>query len=232
MTEGFFEFLRDLLTGGVGAFLGAWFAFKLENRRQEREGREETLSALRRAQFTLNRQYTQLQYLEGKLAPLEADPERWRLLAPQIGLSPQNRLDLSSLHFLLDSRASRLLDELAFCDDHYGLVLEVLETRNRTASELSAKVEALRSSSRPMPNHAAIDDAVGLDLKGRLSSLTDGLYGSVHKAISLNESLFARLSDHLCSTFPVERPIGREFIPITQETRGGKTSNTGTQADG
>lgn len=214
MIQCIFDLLKDLLTGGIGAFLGAWFAFKLENRRQERESREEILSAAKLAQFTLNRQYTQLKYLEGNMEPLEADPDRWRRLAPQIGLSPQNRLDLQSLHFLLNSSNPGLLDQLALCDDHYGLALELLEIRNRGVLELSAKVETMRTSAMPTPNHEAIDAAVGLDLRGRLASLTDELYTSVHEALRLNEDLFSKLSEFIRSAFPEGQPIRRGYIPI------------------
>jgi len=222
----FVSLLKDLSTGGVGAFLGAWFAFKLENRRREREDRKENLSAAKRAQFTLTRQYTQLKHLDEMMKPLEVNPERWKRLDPVIGMSHQNRLNLPSLHFLLDSKTPALLDKLAFCDDRYGQALDVLAMRNQAVLELRAKLETLRSSPTPPLDHATIDASIGFDLKGRLNDLTDGLYTSVRSAISLNEGLFAQLSGYIESTFPGERPMSRGYIQIFQGEEG-KTANDG-----
>lgn len=128
LTEG------HLITGAisiVGTFLGALFAFRLNQSKEDQAHERENKAALNRALFVLSRQ-------ENAVTVLKRDYDKFQipevravnLPARKPPLYTDVRQDMASLEFLIERNYGDLLFRLLVEDERFHQVLSAIETRN------------------------------------------------------------------------------------------------------
>jgi hypothetical protein len=128
----------ELLKGGINAipvllaaFLGPWFAFRMQNRHEQRKDKNEEFKAGLRAQLVLYEQVTSLCSLKkNMLQKYEKDSERWLSLPPIIAFLPKAEIDMSQLYFLNQRGSNQLHVELVVAQANYFIAVKSFESRN------------------------------------------------------------------------------------------------------
>lgn len=140
--------VRDIVLALVptfGTFLGATFAFRLNEEKEVRKLRESRHEAINRASFILIRQANAILQITKEFEKYPSDFEKAFNL-PALKPPPYNDLthNLSDLDFLLESSTPSLLMEIAIEQERFHQVLESLRIRNeRYISEVQPAIEKL-----------------------------------------------------------------------------------------
>ncbi len=162
------DFLKEALAAiaGVGAWLGAHFAFGLERRKAAEDRKaaaagaaaelaERRATAGNLAIFTLSQIHNDLLLYDLQLlAPAKASPAPWFYLVPT-AVDERNfyRFDVPSLAFLLESKypdAPEMLMRLALEQDRYGAFLDTVRRRTEFhGTHIPPIIERLQRDSPP-----------------------------------------------------------------------------------
>ncbi|MBP7480802.1 MAG: hypothetical protein KA785_10185 [Spirochaetaceae bacterium] len=125
------------------AFLGAWFAFKLQNNHEKNVISEENRTALNMIQVELMRKYNELLVIKKNfVSPIIDDPLYWMNIP---SLSPRERTDdinVSSLSFLVDSGEISVISEILIAMEMYNEIVKSVNIRSIVhKDELQPKYE-------------------------------------------------------------------------------------------
>ncbi|MBI3609231.1 MAG: hypothetical protein HY204_00845 [Nitrospirae bacterium] len=117
----------------ASAFLGAWSAFKLEDRARKRKKQEDNIAAGNRAIFMLTRMFNEL----GNIQQQVIDPVRKRE-AKSITMLPlltQNyddlRFEVNNLTFLLETEYRQILMQLLIEESRFHAAIQLLNERSK-----------------------------------------------------------------------------------------------------
>lgn len=212
------DVLPDVLPAGLSALAGAWagarFAFRYETRTDERRRREENLAAGRRALFSLGHHLSCINVIRKSL-DLETwanDPMSWWRL-PAIETPPRPpKLDLESLHFLLEGDSAEVLNKLLHgqwvFESFYGLVdrrshyyLEVFQPILGKIAHGLVGPEA--SSLKTL--HTELELDLNPAIAGRLKTDTQNLFDSLPETVQAVWNAHERLRETLLPMFPEAR---------------------------
>jgi hypothetical protein len=134
-------FVNMLLTavGALGAaFLGAWYAFRLNNNASAHQTVRERVAAINKALFVLVRQFNSLRAIQNQIInPARADLTRFinlRSVLPISAISP--RIDVDSLSFLLETEYRGLLMELIIEQERFETAVQAINERSRLHLEV------------------------------------------------------------------------------------------------
>ncbi|RFA36522.1 hypothetical protein CAL65_11190 [Alkalilimnicola ehrlichii] len=115
----------------LAAFLGAYFAFTLNEQRELRKARNEQKVALNRSLFVLARQANAIENYYRQVAPFTSPHERaFSMPAFKPPSYAQLAHDFDGLSFLLESSEPQLLMELAVEQERFEQVIESIRIRN------------------------------------------------------------------------------------------------------
>ena len=113
------------------AFLGARYAFSLQNTRESKRNLAKNVEAGNHALFQLSRTYQYFKSIRKEYFDLENDPDRDLLIRPFIGISGFNlRFDFRGLAFLYRSKEPNILNRLAAFQAEVASTLDVIYQRN------------------------------------------------------------------------------------------------------
>ncbi len=127
-----FNVLAPAIATLVAAFLGAGYAFKLqENERRAREVKENVASG-NRAIFSLMRMYSKLKNFEKQfLNPFKGDKTAFLQMQPTLELIKYEiKLDIDSLSYLLETEHGNILGELSACIGKYQGAIDAINNRS------------------------------------------------------------------------------------------------------
>lgn len=115
----------------VGTFVGALFAFRLNENKEQRTVHKERRSALTRALFIVIRQYNAVRSLRNNLQPYRSEFER-AFNCPAFRPPSYSDLthDFDSLSFLLEAAAPTLVMRLLVEQEGFHQTMESLRVRN------------------------------------------------------------------------------------------------------
>ncbi len=128
------------------AFLGAWYAFRLQSEKDRRSEIAARATSLNAAIFELMRAHNKLIALRNQfINPLRMHPDRDFMIQPVAGGSlGAMSLDYKSLGFLFLSDDPNILGQLAMVDQDFAGSLDVISQRSRMHfEELQPIVEGL-----------------------------------------------------------------------------------------
>lgn len=197
--------IQNFIGGGlgalVGALVGAWGAFRFERRRRRLDERTARVAGVRKALFTLAIQRSFIENLSMLyLDPHRSSSRRWRTLPKYLAIPIHEELNLDSLSFLLELRASELLGQLAHGQNQFRKLLGVLEARSVAYQAMLDRLTEIRKS-----NPVAAGEAyLGPEVEDPLQGLTDALYEAADFARSANEEDIDRIRDFFGESFPGE----------------------------
>jgi len=199
------EFGRELLSGGIGIFVGAWLAFAYERRGKKDDERAECVSQAKFAQMSILRQWNQMQQIQNeRLNPHRVKPPPIRAIScfPASGLQPIQALNLSTLAFLLDSNGGGLLPDIALSEDKYHALFALNQTRCEFHKDVLKKFNpALNTDIEFSP----ADHDVAM-----LTKLTNEWVPILDEYLSFTTDVLERLRNELQRRFP-----GEAFLKLT-----------------
>lgn len=115
----------------VGTFIGALFAFRLNEAKENTKINKERKAALNRALFILVRQYNAMRFLADQLAPYKTEFER-AFNCPAFQPPPYSDLtyEFEALNFLLEVGEPNVLMRLSVEQEGFHQAIESLRVRN------------------------------------------------------------------------------------------------------
>ena len=197
--------LFDFLNQAVAAGFGAWAAFQLEARRQQRKLASEHAAAIREGLFALISYRNYLIHLNRRtLVPHIEHPQR-HLTVPFVAIPfPYRPVRLEALGFLLGTEDAKILSDLDEAELQFQTVVGVLAARNNLHLELQSRLEG----AQPGKKEGTLDDidaAAGPFLVAHLKGVTDSLYDMADAATRSVLTAYNSLEDLLRDKYPTER---------------------------
>ncbi len=115
----------------VGTFIGALFAFRLNEAKESTKTNKERKAALNRALFIVVRQYDAMRFLADQLAPYQTEFEK-AFNCPAFRPPPYSDLthDFEALDFLLEVGEHNVLMRLSLEQEGFHQAIESLRVRN------------------------------------------------------------------------------------------------------
>ncbi len=194
----------------AGTFLGAWFAFRLQNQKKEQEKHSERLAVANRAIFTLAGQLNKLVLIRKQLIDPYRD-SRARFLdmppAQPVDLEGIN-VDVDSVSFLLETDTPDLLGDITIADAKYHATIDAVDTRSRLHQlEFQPKLEAAGFDQRNPTTLADVENAVGTRLFVSLQQASDQLIRHTDETITYLERTIDIATKGIKKLYPKETVI-------------------------
>lgn len=198
----------------IAAFLGAWFAFKLQDRAKFREEVKANVAAGNRALFNLLRQANSLKLIQrDHLDEHRDNPGRHLMIQPVPQQAHEDtKFDLRELSFMAAPKHQDLLFKLIIEEARYA---ETIKTLNML-SEFSSQVQRVVA-------HAGIEhgrEYTGEELRTamgdfayhQLRSLTDALYFHVDRTVDSTMDVKNALITSLIEMYPKTQFLDFELL--------------------
>lgn len=207
----------------VAAFVGAWSAFKLQDRAKQREERRQNVAAGNRALFNLLRQSNSLKLIQLDFLDEHRDhPGRHLTMQPVPQQSyDDTKFDLRELSFMAEPKHQNLLFKLTIEEARYA---EAIKTMNMQ-SEFRTQVQAVIANAGIQHGREYSGDelhtAMGDFAYHNLKSLTDALFFHVDRTIQSGIEVKDELRAALKELYPDAQYLDFEFAsnPQVEATR-------------
>lgn len=191
-----------------GAISGAVAAFKLEQKRREREQINEQVADGNRTLLDLLGIWNSLSNYKQQVVDEIAEniPENgywFALPSTLIPYSEDTLLDPSRYEFLLGTGGADIAARLRIERDRYALFLWLVQERSRILREFARpKWEAAGFGLGGEFSHQQIIDITGPNIYAELRDMTGSILKFLPKDIDSSRALFRELRDYLESAFP------------------------------
>ena len=196
----------------VTAFAGAFFAFRLNERREAAKSEQAELGAANRAIFGLIRAYNYIAgYHKQYLAPFKGRPEAFIAVRPSIGNpNPDFKIDFDAISFLIPQGKVEILGELSEFEEVFSSFLELVRARNHVhANIVQPAMEAAGAVDGGDIYLDEIEKALGDRLSATMKTLTDDLIETAEKGEKQSEDLIEKLNEIMRDLYP-----GRTLIAM------------------
>ena len=209
----------DLITPAVtllAAFLGAWFAFLLQNSKDEKKEKNHNSQALNKAQINLVQQLNFLTiFNKDFLLPNKESPIRW-LAVPAAPYRDYKklRIDAGSLAFLVESGNASLISEILVTEEIFQEVMNVINSRSDVhVTRLQLKLEEIGfEEGKPYDKpFEEFERMLGERLVTELKRFTENLYENTKIAITSHEILIKKIKATGRDLFPDKRILSYEY---------------------
>jgi len=201
---------QEFLGAIVGAFGGAYLAFKLETKRRAGEEIRRRIGAANVALLTLHSMWWDLASYESQVVrkAIKRSPEvpLWLRIAPATRKVSDLGFDASSLVFLLEFDASDLLPDVLLQEQRYRDFYSGLELRDTVMSRARESMERERIGARRHATDQELLDAIGLRGIAELRTVTAGLLSNIYRTLEDMAVTYKRL----CAT--AEIALGKSNI--------------------
>lgn len=202
-------FMKDYLPSIVtlvAAFSGAFFAYYLQSRRQEKKVLEEKKFAGNKALFTLSRQLNQLIGLQNQvIKPTRNEPSRYLLMGSMHPVEIDNLLiDVESVSYLLETDHRQILLDLLIEEERFKSAIQALNERSKLhlhevqplLNKAEIRVEDV------LKTDAEIEHILGHKLFVQLNTATDQVVELIDETIISMQALSGELNRALKKLFP------------------------------
>ena len=204
MPLGFWEYLLSAITTLGAAFLGAWFAFRLEDNARARQTVSHQVAAVNRGLFVLIRQVNSLQGIQKQIIdPTREHPYRFIAMRPSLHVSTGSpTLDLDSMMFLLETEDRELLMELLVEQERFETALQVFNERSRLHLEvLQPKMKARGMLEGTTYTSDTIRNVLGESFMLEMRRATDDAIEQVDETVKSNFALTSKLNQAMKKRF-------------------------------
>ena len=210
----------------IAAFVGAWYAYKLQLAHLEKERTKDQVEAGNRAIFELGRTYNKFNAIKQQfIEEHRNNSARHVLILPMAGDIEALEFNFDSLSFLVDSEDPNLLGKLAMFEQEVASTLGVIEQRSHMHVEVvQPAVESLEQKTGELMLVEQIEKELGTRYAKTLKMLTDYMIDGVDRVVSMAEHHIEELNNILHTKYPGHKIIG--FItpntanPADSQTRG------------
>ena len=197
----------------VAAFVGAWFAFGLEDRRRARETRDTRVVSTNLAIFSFIRSHNTFINIKSQIIDgFENSPARHHFIKPMISDSLHKlQVDYPSISYLLGTDPN-LLGEIAIIEQDVNGTIDVIRERSKLHFEhLQPAIERLQHSGRESITTEEVDAELGPRSAKQLVVATDYMIAGVNRAIESTKRAASTLRDAARKEHP-----GQKFLCIAE----------------
>lgn len=208
-----------ILTTLIGAFLGVWFAFMLQNRREDKNEKNENVAALNKIQINFVQQLNALTiFNKDFILPYKDLPIYW-IAVPAAPYRDYSKLqiDAGSLSFLINKDNSQLISEILVVEEQFQEVINLINLRSEVhVRQLQPKLEEIGfREGKPFDKSIEeVEELLGDRLVGELKRSTSGLISSTENAIKSHEEIIKKIKTTGSEIFPTKRIISFEYLNI------------------
>ena len=198
------------LTTLLAAFLGAGYAFKLQNNKIARDQVKEHVAAGNKAIFMLLRQYNELSVIQRQfIDPIRDHPFKFILMRAIISHSVDHfRFNENELSFLLQTKHRQLLTLLFIEESSFHTTIATLNDRTKKhMEEVQPSLEAAGFIDGEEVTMEAYKEALGDRLFTYLQGATDNVINNVDLGVNALHEMGQKLNEALVELYPDE-----EFI--------------------
>ena len=208
----YLEHVSGALATLVAAFVGAWYAFKLQAAHLEKVKTKELVSAGNKAIFELGRTFNQFLAIKNQfIEEHRNNPARHILIMPMAGGLHHLQLDFDSLAFLFESKDQNLLGRLAMFEQEVASTLSVIEQRSHLHVEVvQPTVEELEKKVGSPMSVAQMDKELGQRNAQTMRILTDLMVEGVDRIVGAAHDHTDEIHRMLKEKFP-----GHSVIALT-----------------
>lgn len=177
------------------AFLGAKYAFTLQNEREKKRILEDQVEAGNYALFQLSRVHQYFGAIRKEYQDLKGDPDRDLLIRPFIGISGfELTFEFRGLSFLYHSQDPNILNKLAAFQAEVASVLDVIYQRNQIHQQYAQPA----NEKAFLKNHTIWDPKTvktimglnqSINLKEATDAMIDGIESVIEGALELSVDL-------------------------------------------
>lgn len=194
----------------IAAFVGAWYAFKLQLAHLEQRKTKEQVEAGNKAIFELVRTYNKFYAIKNQfIEEFRRNPARHVFIMPMAGDIKPLQLNFDTLAFLFDSEDPNLLGRLAMFEQEVASTLGVIDQRSRLHADIvQPTVEKLERESGPLMSIEQIEKALGTRYSKTLKMLTDFMVDGVDGVVQAAEHHIGEMNRILRVKFPGHKVIG------------------------
>ena len=201
----FIDKLFPPITTLLAAFIGAYFAFELQRRKDKKDRQDRDIAAANIAIFTLAMQANKLHNLKTKhVDPHKNNPMAFIEMEPVTGLDLEPlSIDTNSLSFLLQTPDPNLLGEIAVANADYLAAIDAFKQRARLhIEELQPKAEQAGIELGKKYTTGDLKQRIGERLWVSLELATTQCRQHVDSAIQVVEVAGAKLKKATIAAFP------------------------------
>lgn len=189
----------------AAAFLGAWSAFKLEDRARKRKKVEENIAAGNRAIFMLLRMFNELFNIQQQvIEPVREHPAKSIVMLPLLTRDfDELRFEVDNLSFLLETKNRQILMELLVEENRFHTAIRLLNERSnlhlRKAQPLLEKAGIVEGGEYTKDQVAG---ALGQRIFNQLQRYTDQVIWHIDQSIMYLQEASKRLHSALTNMYP------------------------------
>ena len=194
------------ILAGISTLIGAFYAFRLSERKEKECERTRRIHALNKALFSLARQVNAIQYIRDEVSHYDTDVKR--LFGCEAAMPPDCsdvQVDFESLSFLLDSRDPDLLMRLSVEQDGFHQVMRAISLR---AQYFVDQFQPAVMASGIMPGPFTLEDArekIGSLIYDSALNYTTSMFTALDEALPRLQKILCELEELSRQLFPGER---------------------------
>ncbi len=191
----------------AAAYFGALFAFKFQDRNEDRKARTNNIAAGNRAMFLLLRQFNELSVIQKQIIdPARTHPAKFVVMRPSPPLNYNNlRVEVNSLSFLLETKHRQILMDLLIDEGRFHAAVQSLNERSKVhLQEAQPSLEKSGIVEGSDYSQTQIEKALGNRLFVQLNRATDEMIDHVDSSIKSLLQMGDKLYEALRDLYPGE----------------------------
>jgi hypothetical protein len=199
-----FSSLVELIATLVATFIGAYLAFKYQNRFDRKKEEDAQIASGNRVIFQMSGNVSWLQNTKTQLIdPIREDPSRMFKMLPDLSSTPEAGIDVQSIDFLLKTKDADILGELLIEKRRFEQAVSLQERHSKFVLEqIYPMIGQAGVKQGQSVTEAEMRTILG-DLKwGMLESITNHYIEAVDKTLESHLKLAPLIRKALLSAVP------------------------------
>ena len=191
----------------AAAYFGALFAFKFQERNEDRKIKASNIAAGNRAMFLLLRQFNELSVVKKQIIdPHREHPAKFVVMRPSLPLNYENlRVEVNSLSFLLETKHRQILMDLLIEENRFHTALQTVNERSKLhLQEVQPILEKAGIVEGGDYSLQQLEEALGNRLFIQISRATDEMLDHVDSGIKSLLEMGDKLYEALRDLYPGE----------------------------
>lgn len=199
--------LSDLvssLTTLVAAFLGAWFAFRIQNKHEREKQRENNLLSLNMIQIHLFQQYNDLLIINRDFSTTNENREiDWITIPAMSHRNPPTEIDISSISFMIEKNNISIIPKILLAIEKYDECVKLINSRSELHLNVLQKgIESIRKKHIEEINKETLINEIGEKSVGEIMNLTEQIKSILPDTISYYRGLINEIYTIGLKMFP------------------------------
>ncbi|KAA8981345.1 YrzE family protein [Halospina sp. K52047b] len=206
-----YEYAFNLGVSVIGAFSGAWFAFRLQNEKSRKDAEACNVTAANNAIFELSRWYNKLHALKTQFIDKHrTNPARHLHIMPVAGMALEKpEINYESLSFIFKSSEPNILGTIALSEQEIVSTLDVILQRSKMHVEvLQPAVERVEKRLGQSFPPSELEKELGGKDTQVLKMLTDYMVEGVDASIAALRENIDKLKAESQSMYPGHAVVG------------------------